>query len=286
MNFTGHIADVNRAISLCVYSAELHFNTHNAPPDEVTIIVSDLGEMSAEGDVSVRASFYVGVAAVNDAPRVRVPGMVFRSSPITDPDRADEGEYELAYVKTMVVEEDVDLPVTGVTVVDVDAQGEEDGTLIALSVKALHGTVTLGADGHLPEGVYVLSGENGASAIRLRTTLDRANAALEYLVYRGLENWHGTDFLTILVDDLGSFGSGGSKTDLQTIPIKVTAVSDPPVWTVPEVPYAAGEDTPLLLQGVSVSDPDAFDPLENQDVRVRDPDHDLDFRACTDGAKV
>ena len=44
LNFTGHIADINRALDKCVYSAKPHFNTHNTPPDEVSIIVSDLGK--------------------------------------------------------------------------------------------------------------------------------------------------------------------------------------------------------------------------------------------------
>ena len=77
LNFTGHIADINRALDKCVYSAKPHFNTHNKPPDEVSIIVSDLGETSSEKDVGViHGTFYVAVTAVNDA-RVRVPARYF-----------------------------------------------------------------------------------------------------------------------------------------------------------------------------------------------------------------
>ena len=83
-------------------------------------------------------------------------------------------EFSFKEKKLETVEEDEDLPVPGVHIIDVDAQGEEDGTLISLSVKVIHGTITLGLNGKLPEGVYVLSGKNGGSSISLRTTLKRA----------------------------------------------------------------------------------------------------------------
>ena len=193
----------------------------------------------------IHGTFYVAVTAVNDAPRVRVPGMIFRSSPATDSDYNQEGEYELAYVKPLKVDEDIELPIPGVNIdVDMDRDGKNEAVLRVV-VKAVHGYITLGADGELPEGVQILSGKNGGSMVTLRTTLHRANSALQYHVYRGDQDWFGTDFLSIFVDDLGNVGIGGVKTDLQRIPIEVVAVSDPPVWNIPEVPFASSEDASL-----------------------------------------
>ena len=62
--------------------------------------------------------------------------------------------------------------------------------------------------------------------------------------------------LTVSIDDGGNTGSGGPKTDTETVTINVTAVNDAPVLTVPGS-ITIDEDVTTALTGISVADVDA-----------------------------
>ena len=71
------------------------------------------------------------------------------------------------------------------------------------------------------------SGEAGPlSTIVLSDTLSNINAALNGLTYRPAANFNGTATLTILIDDLGNTGSGGSLTDSAQVSIEVISKPD------------------------------------------------------------
>ncbi|MGE0757009.1 MAG: matrixin family metalloprotease, partial [Pirellulaceae bacterium] len=143
--------------------------------------------------------------------------------------------------------EDTMLAVTSVSVDDFDA-----GTgAMRLSLEASHGSLTLGNTA----GVVFESGSNGAHSLSLRASLADINSALSGLSYVADPNFHGSDVITVTVDDLGNAGPGGPKSATRAMLLTVTAVNDAPEFTVPG-PQATDEDVPLLLAGVQVQDVD------------------------------
>ena len=70
------------------------------------------------------------------------------------------------------------------------------------------------------------------------------------MIYQGTTDFNGNDTLTVLSTDNTS---GTALTDSDTVAISVTAVADAPINTVPGA-QTVGEDTPLTITGISVSD--------------------------------
>ena len=70
------------------------------------------------------------------------------------------------------------------------------------------------------------------AALTFAGTLADINAALNGLTYQPTADYNGSDTMTILTDDQGNTGSGGSLSDLDTVEIVVTAVNDAAVARV------------------------------------------------------
>src|SRR5205814_1133301 len=90
-----------------------------------------------------------------------------------------------------------------------------------------------------------------------------ANAALDGLVYTPASNFNGADTLTLTSNDQGNTGSGGAKSDTDSVDITVNAVNDAPVNSVPAA-QATNEDTAKTLSGasaLSVSDVDVAETV-------------------------
>jgi hypothetical protein len=145
----------------------------------------------------------------------------------------------------------VDKPITGVSVADVDAGG--DSVQVTLSV--LHGTLTVSTA--VPLGLVLgdVSG-NGTGAVTITASLAKINTTLANatgLVYRGASP--GPDTLTMRTDDLGHNGSGGARTDTDTLAI---VVNSPPAAAAQSV--STNEDVAATVT-LSATDADGDDPL-------------------------
>jgi hypothetical protein len=128
-----------------------------------------------------------------------------------------------------------------IRITDVDALEGTGQSQVSLYVTK--GTLSLAQT----TGLSFSEGDGVGDAIMTFTgTQADINNALNGLLYRGNQNFNGTDTLTITTSDLGNTGSGGIKTDTDTVSITVNAVNDDPLNTVP-VGQAANEDTDLIF---------------------------------------
>jgi hypothetical protein len=162
----------------------------------VTVTVND-------GDTnSVAVTATVHVDAVNDAPVNTVP-----VGPVTG-------------------NEDSDIAIPGLSVGDVDA----GSSAITVTLSVLHGALTVDATVSGGLSAADIAG-NGTSSVTLTgtiATIDATLAALNAVVYRGDTNFNGSDTLTMVSNDQGHTGSGGSLSDTDTVAITVNSVNDAP----------------------------------------------------------
>ncbi|QLF71648.1 tandem-95 repeat protein (plasmid) [Peteryoungia desertarenae] len=135
----------------------------------------------------------VTVQAVNDAPVNTVP------SPLT-------------------VDEDSELVISGLSIADADA----GAGAVTVTLEVQNGTLTL------PNTNGVTVDGNDSDTVTLNGSVTAINAALVGLKYQGKLNFNGTDQLKITTSDNGNTGSGGAKTDTDTVSITVNAVNDAP----------------------------------------------------------
>jgi hypothetical protein len=124
--------------------------------------------------------------------------------------------------------EDISLQITGVSVADQDANGAAEQ--VTLTVQ--HGTLTLRND--VPSGLdFSQISHNGTSVVTLTGTLDAINNTLNSaggLIYQGVQDFNGTDTLTVSANDLGNTGNVNiPKTDTKSVTIQVANVNDDPI---------------------------------------------------------
>ena len=80
------------------------------------------------------------------------------------------------------------------------------------------------------------------------------------VAYQPDPNWSGTDALEVSVSDNGNGGANGIADALSAsaiLPIAVNAVNDAVAISMTSSDFVTSEDTPLLLSGISLRDPDA-----------------------------
>jgi VCBS repeat-containing protein len=198
VTIAGTAAQINAALAGLTYTGTLNFNG----ADTLAIATSDT--IATDTD-----TIAITVNAVNDAPVNTVPG-------------------------AQSVAEDTALPISGVSVADVDSSA------LTTTLNVSSGTLTVIA------GAGV-SG-NGTPTVTIAGTAAQINAALAGLTYTGNLNFNGADTLTVVTSD-------GTASDADTIAITVNAVNDAPVNTLPGAQSVA-EDTALPIAGVSVADVD------------------------------
>jgi Ca2+-binding RTX toxin-like protein len=99
---------------------------------------------------------------------------------------------------------------------------------------------------------------SGTGSLMLAGTQSAINAfiAASNVAYTTALNANGSVTLTVTSNDLGNAGSGGAKTDVDTVTLNISAVNDPPVNTVPGAQSTA-EDTSKAITGLSINDVDA-----------------------------
>jgi hypothetical protein len=137
-----------------------------------------------------------------------------------------------------------------ITVSDVDVGA---GSLMT-TVSVLHGTVTLGGTNNV-----AVTG-NGTNSVQLTGSAADINTALSGLTYAPAGNYNGGDTLTVVTGDSGNTGSGGAKSDTDSVAITVAAVNDQPVVS-DGADIAATEQTAITVNAstaISDIDLDAF----------------------------
>ena len=153
-------------------------------------------------------------------------------------------------IGALATNEDTPLKLSGLSVNDVDAAAGS----ITVSLAVASGTLT-GVTG----GGVTVSG-SGGSTLTLTGTQASINAflasAASQPVFNPVLNSTASVNLTMTTNDGGNTGSGGAKTDTDTVAITLNPVNDAPVNTVP-VAQAAVEDTNKAITGLSINDVDA-----------------------------
>ena len=92
-------------------------------------------------------------------------------------------------------------------------------------------------------------------------TITDINAALDGLTFTPTADWNGTATLTLVTDDQGNTGSGGTLSDTDTVEISVNPVNDAPTTTGNSI--TTYEDTPYTFTAAdfNFSDVDTGDTM-------------------------
>jgi len=253
LNFTGSLADINIAIQNFTYVPKHHWHTSGRELDEIVITINDMGLMDPEKDAGISSkTLFVEVLPVNDAPEIRVPGIVWTLPALS-------GGFVVDYVETSYIDEDMELVFeTNVQITDWDLQEEDVSSVdsvMELEVKCGHCTLKF-SEGF--GGLLWLDGSNnGDKRLKVRGALKNLNTALAGMVYTGLQDFNGNDDIELLVDDLGNYGEGGNLHHNITIPVFVNAINDSPKWDVPNFPAVCAEDYQCKISNVMIKDPDS-----------------------------
>ena len=221
LTLTGTLADINAFLggSNVTYTPALN----NGTDVNLTVTVNDKGNTGTGGAKTDSEVVTLDVQAVNDAPVAAVPASI-------------------------IVTEDVASAITGISFSDVDA-GTGNVT-VTLSVTA--GTLAAATGGG------VTAAGSGTGSITLTGTVAAINSFISggNVAYTTAADDTAAQTLTVSIDDGGNTGSGGAKTDSETVALNVTAVNDAPVLTVPGT-ISIDEDVTTALTGISVADIDA-----------------------------
>ena len=200
-------------------------------PDTLTVLTDDQGNTGSPGALTDSDTVAITVTSDNVAPVNTLPAGPLSAS------------------------EDVPLALSGFSVADSDAGS---GT-IQVTFSVLNGTLTVNS------GVVggVTAGEvtgTGTATVLLTSTLTKINATLAHatgLAYQSVLNYSGPDTLTMTSNDQGNTGTGGPKSDTDSLAMTVAPVNDAPVNTLPASPISVVEDGSTVVSGLSVNDVDA-----------------------------
>lgn len=127
------------------------------------------------------------------------------------------------------INEDQNLLVTGISVTDVDLY-DDPFDIFTLTLACNQGTLKILSTG----GLQLTTGASAVSTLTFQGTLDFINRVLvDKIVYTPNNNYHGSDTITVTVNDNGLHGTGGSLTDSLTVAVTITAVNDRAILTGP-----------------------------------------------------
>jgi hypothetical protein len=129
---------------------------------------------------------------------------------------------------------------------------------IQVSLSAVNGALTLNGTAGL---TFSVGNGFANTAMTFTGSITNINNALNGSSFNPMSNFNGSASLSITTNDKGFTGSGGAKTDTDTIAINVNPVNDAPVITVPG-PQSTVENTPLTFavgfnNRISLDDVDA-----------------------------
>jgi subtilisin-like proprotein convertase family protein len=161
---------------------------------------------SGTGNLFFEKVFTISVNNVNEPPVNTVPG-------------------------AQAVNEDTNLAFSGGSALSI-ADPDAGTNAVKVSLDVLHGTLTLGTTTGL---TFVDATANGTASVHFTGTIANINTDLATLVYKGTLNYNstrGAETLTMVTNDQGNTGSGGAKSDTDTVGITVNAVNDPPTAAI------------------------------------------------------
>ena len=145
-----------------------------------------------------------------------------------------------------------------ISITDVDA----GSSAVRVTLTSTNGTLTLSTIA----GLTFTGGDGTTDATMTFTgTVAAINTALAGMSYTPTTNFNGAATLTITTNDQGNAGSGGVRSDTDTLSITVNAVNDAPVNSVPVTQTTNDEDpvtfSAALGNAITVSDVDAGNAL-------------------------
>jgi hypothetical protein len=124
---------------------------------------------------------------------------------------------------------------------------------VQVALTATNGIVTLSGT----TGLTVTGGANGTNTVTVTGTIADINTALAGLTFLPTLNYNGAASLQIVTNDLGNTGSGGARTDTDSIAITVNAVNDAPVLTAGvTLSYTENQAAAVIDNTVTVNDVD------------------------------
>jgi hypothetical protein len=216
-----------------IYQTVSNFNGD----DLLTIVADDLGNFGTGGARQDLRTVPLTVLPINDPPEVTVPGTQF----------VDEDSV-LVFAPGSI----------GVFDVEHDREEVPADTPYRLTLTVGNGSLMIRnnvAGGILADEIQ----GNGTRTVVVLAPLDRINTTLassSNLTYTPDPNFDDRDVLTLILNDLGSFGAGGPQQDTQTVAIEIRAINDAPVVTVPG-DLTINENTPWNMAGFNVWDVDS-----------------------------
>ena len=188
-------ADFQTALRSVTYQ-----NLSENPDTTSRLITFTVNDGIADGAAAARS---IAITAVNDAPTTSAP-------------------------LTQAVNEDTALVFSvgngnAITVGDPDS-----GTSpLQVTFTAANATINLAQ----VNGLTIVSGSDGSSALTVSGTVSDLNAALNGLTFHPNAGFNGVAGLNISTDDLGNTGSGGASTSSAAVTITVAAANDAPTGT-------------------------------------------------------
>jgi len=262
MTFQGLPAAINTALNTLKYRPDLHFNTANGRTETLTVTTSDLGNTGSGGTLTKTDTVALYVTAVDDAPVLTVPA-------------------------TQSVDEEKTLTINGVTVDDDDEEDDPSQPNWEVTLTVTYGKITVNNVANIS---FQGGTGNNAATMRFRGTLAHLNTALAGMKYVPDTNKNkpdnGQETLTILLDDLGSYGKivpsgqcvGTVCTDQKVLNIDVAQINDKPVISV--IGGKSVNESATLTFTVNFTDPDQVG--ESHVVKIDWDDGDSSYQKTVD----
>ncbi|MFO0819085.1 MAG: tandem-95 repeat protein [Pirellulales bacterium] len=254
LSIQGPLAAINAALDNLKFRGDLNFNGDA----QIVMTTSDLGN----------TGWSLPVGGVLNDPLFDVDTISITVDPVNDdPINSVPGGQS--------VNEDTRLHFTGanaVTVSDVDvaetAVDVPNGLgVLEITLTAQNGTITLGS----PALVSITGGANGSNTVTFRGTKANLDAAMDNMFFQGTLNYNSPApgatpaRLIVSTTDLGNTGSGGAKTDVDTIAITVNPVNDAPTRVVPGDQFVREDEfltfSPADFNTITVADVDVLETL-------------------------
>lgn len=218
VTLSGSLADIN----FFVAANGLTFKTAQDSTASVTLTVTlnDKGFSGSGGEKTDTKTVTLNVTAVNDAPVNNVPGAQTASQNIALGFNTANGN--------------------AISISDVDS----GNGLMTVTLTATNGVLSLGS----LSGINMVS-NNGVTMI-FEGNRTNINAALQTLIFRPTTNYLGAASISIETNDNGNSGTGGAKSDVDTISINVIPVN-PRVTSVsaqgPDRAVKAGDEVLISM---------------------------------------
>nr|WP_314706606.1 DUF4347 domain-containing protein [uncultured Comamonas sp.] len=223
LTLSGTLSDINAFIA----ASNVTFQTalDNTSSVQLTVSINDNGNTGGSALTDTK-TVTINVTAVNDAPVNSVPA-------------AQSTSRDVALAFNTVQS-------NAISISDVDA----GSSLMTVTLSAVNGTLSLTAT----SGVMLVLGTGvNNSVIRLQGSQADINATLQSLTFKPNAGFVGTAQLSIQTNDEGNTGSGGAKSDTDTVLISVNN-PNPSVSNVVAYgpngngPYKAGDTITVAIE--------------------------------------